>query len=451
MNEGVVDWPPEPWRILRAFYATWRARAPELAEDVVSSLLDTLAAPPDYVVPPHRVAHTRHYFPDAKHGPAGGGTDKVFDTCAVMARGAELRVTWSATLDEPQRDALGVLCERLTYLGRADSVCVAWLAAASDPDDLPPGYQRLRPAESGESSGGLQRGVLVAARPLQLDALEVRPQRLRKSGRIEPPGSRRVPYPIVGEAELVRSPGQRSTPKTATAVRLRITGKALPSRQASVAMAEALRQSTLRRFDPEGSGRASVTLFGKNADGKRVETGHQHAHYLAIVSSGARRRMLDTLVVWAPSGLDEAEVDALAAVPGLRGRTFAADFRPCRLAIEAAGPVGEIVPELAGPARRWRSFTPYAPPRNVRRQPTWLHHATTYLRRDLEQAGLPQAHIEPCHEQWLSFRRHRLGERLADARRATGFTLDFAEQVTGPISVGALRHFGLGLFVPADR
>lgn len=160
--------------------------------------------------------------------------------------------------------------------------------------------------------------------------------------------------------------------------------------------------------------------------------------------------MLDTLVVWAPSGLDEAEVDALAAVKGLRGRAFAADFRPCRLAVEATGAVEEVVPELVGPARRWRSFTPYAPPRNVRRQPTWLDHAVNYLRRDLDRAGLPPARIEPTREPSLSFRRHRLGERLADARRAVGVTVEFDEPVEGPISVGALRHFGLGLFAPYD-
>ena len=27
-NEGAAEWPPSPWRILRALYATWRARAP---------------------------------------------------------------------------------------------------------------------------------------------------------------------------------------------------------------------------------------------------------------------------------------------------------------------------------------------------------------------------------------------------------------------------------------
>jgi CRISPR-associated protein Csb2 len=450
VNEGVVDWPPEPWRLLRAFYATWRARAPELPDDVVSSLLDTLAEPPDYLVPPHRVAHTRHYYPDAKHGPKGGGTDKVFDTFAVMARNAELRVTWSATLEGPQRDALGVLCERLTYLGRADSVCMASLVTESGPDDMPPGHQRLRPAESHESGGPDRHGVLTAARPLQLDVLEARPQRLRKAGRIEPPGSRRVPYPVAGEAELVRERRQSTNPRTVTAVRLRITGKALPSPRASVAVAEALRQATLSRFDPEGSGRHSVALFGKDGDGLRVDTDHQHAHYLALTSSGAPHRMLDTLVVWAAGGLDESEIDALAAVPRLGGRRFIADFRPCRVAVEASGTVRDVAPELFGPSRRWRSLTPYAPPRNVRRQPTWLDHAVSYLQRDLERAGLPPVHIEPCHEQWLSFRRHRPGERLAQARRATGFTLEFDEQVEGPISVGALRHFGLGLFVPID-
>ncbi|MDQ3151354.1 MAG: type I-U CRISPR-associated protein Cas5/Cas6, partial [Actinomycetota bacterium] len=35
VNEGAVELPPSPWRLLRALYATWRTRAPELAEGTV--------------------------------------------------------------------------------------------------------------------------------------------------------------------------------------------------------------------------------------------------------------------------------------------------------------------------------------------------------------------------------------------------------------------------------
>jgi CRISPR-associated protein Csb2 len=465
VNEGVVDWPPEPWRLLRALYATWRARAPELPESTVVPILDALAEPPEYVVPPYRVAHSRHYYPDAKHGPGGRGadTDKVFDAFAVMSRDAELTVTWPSieVHDVHEGDALGalgVLCDRLTYLGRADSICQARLVEGGElfsGNDLPAGHQRIRPATAGVIGGPGHNGgrfvrMLAAARPVALDALEVRPQDLRRKGQLEPAGSRRVRYPVAEEASRETVPRRRpvvALPKV-TAVRLRITTNAPPSPHAALAMTEALRQATIKQFDPEGTGRRSVSLFGKDDSGERVDTGHRHAHYLAFTSAGSGRPALDTLVIWAPDGLDADDVAALGQVRSLRGREFIADFRPCRLAIEATGEVVAVAPELSRPSRHWRSFTPYAPPRNVRRQPTWQSHAEAYLRRDLRAANLPEPRITHARGDWLAYRRHRPGEKLRDARRATGFELEFAEPVPGPLSLGALRHFGLGLFVP---
>jgi CRISPR-associated protein Csb2 len=355
-------------------------------------------------------------------------------------------------LEEPQLDALGVLCDRLTYLGRADSICLARLVGSDESDELPPGYQRVGPVveDQGDRDSRLH-GLLAAARPLQIDALQVRAQQLRRRGRIEPPGSHRVLYPVVDQAEPVSLHVPRPAASgMVAAVRLRITTSAPPSRRATLAMTEALRHSTLRTFDPKGSGRASIALFGRDGDGRRVDDDHAHAHYLAFTSKGSTRPALDTMLVWAPGGLVDAEVAALADVPWLRGRRFVSDFRPCRVAVEATGSVEDIAPELHGPSCHWESFTPYAPPRNVRRQPTWHDHAVAYLRRDLAAAGFPEARITPSSGQWLSFRRHRIGERLSDARRSSGFHLEFDEPVGGPISLGALRHLGLGLFVPVS-
>lgn len=480
VNEGVVDWPPEPWRLVRALYATWRARAPELPEDVVVPLLDALADPPSYLVPPHRLAHTRHYFPDAKHGPKGGGTDKVLDTFAAMARGATLWIMWPGALESDQRAALATLCDRLTYLGRAESVCIARLAGDDEPTATSPDHTRvtapratLGAGEPGvaDNPSGQGRAVLAVARPLSINALEVRPQQLRRSGHREPPGSRRVIYPEVAEAEVVR-PGRRVVTRQATAVRMRVTGPALPSPRATLALTDALRNAALKTFGPAQTGRSSVQLFGKDRDG-RHDDDHRHAHYLAFTSQGATRPSLDTLVVWAPGGLDGPAVEALSQVRKLWLPRGIGDFQPCRVAVEAIGDTADVAPELCGTdapptARRWHSLTPYIPPRHVRRQPTWDAHAEAYLRRDLAAAGYPSpVAMRPVtsadgagpgnerrgrnrrpSEPWLAFRRHRTKENLRSARRATGFEIEFEEPAPGPLCLGALRHLGMGLFLP---
>src|SRR5438445_4158531 len=83
VNEGVPEWPPSPWRLLRALVAVWRRTCPNISETQVRRILERLAHPPQFRLPPHNVAHTRHYVPLGKKSPVeigGGGTTLVFDT-----------------------------------------------------------------------------------------------------------------------------------------------------------------------------------------------------------------------------------------------------------------------------------------------------------------------------------------------------------------------------------
>ena len=51
VNEGATEWPPSPWRLLRALVATWHTRWPGLPAPVLDGLLDSLADPPSYRTP----------------------------------------------------------------------------------------------------------------------------------------------------------------------------------------------------------------------------------------------------------------------------------------------------------------------------------------------------------------------------------------------------------------
>ena len=77
VNEGAPDWPPAPWRLLRALVAVWKRT---LQDDVlVNTHLPTAIAkltdPPLYKLPPAVLAHTRHYMPQRQRG----DTALVFD------------------------------------------------------------------------------------------------------------------------------------------------------------------------------------------------------------------------------------------------------------------------------------------------------------------------------------------------------------------------------------
>ena len=64
VNEGMPEWPPSPWRLLRAMVATWRRTLNDIPDDRMVSILEALASEyPKFHLPPASTGHTRHYMP----------------------------------------------------------------------------------------------------------------------------------------------------------------------------------------------------------------------------------------------------------------------------------------------------------------------------------------------------------------------------------------------------
>src|SRR6266498_3573524 len=93
VNEAAVEWPPSPWRILRALVAVWKRTLPWLRQDEVEPILRALGTPPEFVLPPASTGHTRHYMPWFKKGP--DDRTLVFDAFVVLPREATLLAHWA--------------------------------------------------------------------------------------------------------------------------------------------------------------------------------------------------------------------------------------------------------------------------------------------------------------------------------------------------------------------
>ena len=121
VNEGVPEWPPSPWRLLRALVAVWRRTCPDLSETRVRQVLEALTEAPRFRLPPHRVAHTRHYMPWEKKGPAD--RTLVFDTFVAVGRRDPLFVGWlGAEIASDDRAVLARMLDNLSSLGRAEGM-----------------------------------------------------------------------------------------------------------------------------------------------------------------------------------------------------------------------------------------------------------------------------------------------------------------------------------------
>ena len=404
VNEAAVDWPPSPWRILRALLAAARD-AGETGIDEVLELL-VAAGDPVYELPPAAAGHTRHYVPLTaleKGGPPK--TSLIIDAFMALDPEQELRVFWDAELDAAARDALEVAARRLAYLGRSESLCTARLL----PADARPGVLGAWPESMGaedlpvaDATTTLMAVEASASAPVSV--LESDVGVLRKANRLIPEGTRQVRY------ATARPPGRnRAAPasgRSPSTVVLRIAGNALPELVRGVGLTAGLRRAAQKRFDHDRSGRTSGVLSG-HVDDRPSDRQH-----------------------------------ALASIPSLRLRGMPDALQ---LALVSAGSAQQALPGFAGTSEVWETVTPMVLPRHVKPGRARDEPEAQVL-AELEHRGFPTPEtIDEIESAWGRFARDRPGQSQHRTKTAVGFRLRFAEPVVGPIVLGANSHFGLGL------
>ena len=145
-SDGRVDWPPAPWRLLRALVAAAGSGITTLPEAIatpwadtegdeiplsrLASLLAVLSNPPAIWIPPTTGGHTRQYFPVHKDGTVKNSGSAVFDTFTSISKDVPVRFGWpTVTLQKQEISDLAKILRRLTYFGRAESWCEATVDA----------------------------------------------------------------------------------------------------------------------------------------------------------------------------------------------------------------------------------------------------------------------------------------------------------------------------------
>lgn len=456
VNEGATEWPPSPWRLLRALAATWYARWPDLPAPELDALLDSLGDPPSYRTPDARPGHSRHYLPDLDHKKGEpGGTDLTLDPFLSVPRSDELLVRWDAELSAGQRGVLAKLAELLPYLGRADSICEARLLD-SNPE---PDYTWWRPGAVGE----LRARLLCPARPVSRPALEISTVEVRRSRRTLPMGAVMVSY--AAEARPAGRPPARPEEPAVEALRFAVTGPVPLRATHGILLADDMHREVgerLTRADVDDERRQLLLGTG----GARSD--HQHVHWIPIADHDRRGASVRALVVWVPCMLRSAEVAAIIrrslTLSGRRGGRDGTEgyelrgFPQVRLLFQAAGSIEQVAPELCQPSRRWSTLTPYLPVRHRKKEPLEDYLAADVVAelryrdpfKDLPAPVVTQA--DPSRglldRRAREFRRYRLNERMNKARLGLDLRLEFATEVSGPLLLGQLSHFGYGIFRP---
>ncbi len=446
VNEGLIEWPPCPWRLLRALIATgyaklgWNGTVPDTGRHLIESLAQTL---PKYQLPPASGAHSRHYMPLGKLEKGKEKTTLVFDTWADVGDG-EMVIHWDCKLDDGARHLFDQLVRNLSYLGRSESWVeaepldeaeVGTLSFNAYPhvvgDHPGPGWEQVSlvaaetpadyavwrsqavkkaladfPLPQGKKKPGKkllkERDKAVAPYPADLlDCLQRDTAWWKHHKWSQPPGSRRVIYWRKADTLQVRPPMRSPRPKVnpVTTMLLALTTpsgnkSALPHVSRTLPQAEMLHQALVSRV---GNGRKAncPELTGKDEHGNPLRDGHRHAHILPLDLDGDQH--LDHILVHAPMGLSQ---EAQAAVRGLKRTWTKGGVGDIQLALAGQGnldalrrlpsPLNQAICAVLGPesgAKRWQSVTPFVPSR-FEKPPGKKNDLTSQIAMELRSRGM---------------------------------------------------------------
>ncbi len=480
VNEGVPEWPPSPWRFLRALIAL--AHRNGMAEEgAFRRFIEKLAADlPSYRVPPASAAHTRHYMPLFRPDDM---PPKVFDTFVAVAKDAPLVMAWSATiLDQDETRMAAFLLSRLSYLGRTESWVEAKVIDGWD------GECNVYPANGVHADEGMERIPLACPSPAGLASLATRLEEAPAASRGRRKPRLQVPADIfealhADTGEILkqgwnRAPGLawvdylrpsdclsvvyqprpgRSADGDFTTARFALSSAVLPHVANTIGIAERVRVALLKWSN------SAPEFLGREGDLPSRDPRHRHAFFLPEDADGDG--FLDHIVIHAAGGFSNQAINAMSRISklwGAGGHHIFLAFLGVGTAEEFGGPYPEQTPLLLQ-ADTWESVTPYIPAGHLkvkkmnRRDPAALLAALEReVRRELSKRGQPlPARVEYApwprirgrKMSWLTFRTQRKkgGGQRGD-NGCFGLRLIFDRPVSGPLAIGYGAHFGLGLF-----
>lgn len=499
VNEGVPEWPPCPWRLLRALLAAWFWKD-RRDEAVLHTLLDKLAAvAPDYLLPEAAAAHTRHYMPVVEG--RNETKTKIFDTFVHVSEGQALWIKWDVDLTADERALLDRLLASFSYLGRAESLVEAALTEPTEPALLSASAatEWTRPAETSAIDDGEPIRLLAPQPPADYaawaapllgdpsaakgkkpkgkkktatvpptlhDALQLDTADWKKDGWNLPPGARWLDYVRPRDAFRL-APASRPRPAHRSALptvaRFALTAKVPPGITQSLSLAERFHQALCKHLD----GIASPALTGVDAAGQPL-SGNAHAYFLPECDLHG---YVTHVTVHAPCGFsadDSRAFSRLRKVWSIEGK--GAEIDVILLATGQAADFDPASPYFR-PARVWRSLTPFVPVRHAKATRTGIakidpnnglqvgspeHDCLRLL--SLTRPDIARAKAKNLGARLavglrdipaLDFQRQRRkGGGTRGDHRGYALQLEFEHPTAVPFGLGYAAHFGLGLFVP---
>jgi CRISPR-associated protein Csb2 len=480
-----AEWPPSPWRLLRAIAAAWyQVNSGKEPSDELIQTLEILGRElPTFRLPKVSFSRAIHYQPNfgatAKADVALAKYKRVRHENHFAAVGGDVLIQWKlegvdVAFLETVRSVVYNVVDRITYFGRAESIC-----EVSIEDEPPENLREVRVTmqqdqpcrqissdcrdvlcpnpnnfiasdlwkrRDCEGPGGLARKHLVQD---LIDAFQPLPDGAAWYSYHMPEGWPQQ-WLVRHSTAPVRKPKRNRV--IAHFLEFLLQCRIPVPVKHIVSIAERFREAAIRNH-----GQPSFALSGHDRP-EEVVGNHKHAFYLPI--PGQEGDYLESLRIWCQHGFTQDEVNALMSVEALRWAGGRFPVRPVLLHM------ARDIPPI-GPAKRWQSITPFVPPRFWYRKK--IHEGRVrdsdspelQISRCLRDNGLtfdcnvsrlnrPQSsvwdlckvHLPKSVRQTKSEPDHRVGVFLQ---------LDFSKPVVLLLpAFGHSAHFGLGQFTTVE-
>lgn len=477
------EWPPSPWRLVRAVLARSYQLDREIADstEAHAKLRETLVrafatSQIEWQLPPSswRGPGLRQYQPaDFRFNPSnwkekklpafkGYNTTKVLDNFWVTANGKAAPVIWH--FDGPDWTPsllahLDACLARMTYFGRAESITeIRRTEAASAPVEP----VKLSPRRSGKAVPvlALQPDATLAQLEASTDASTVKDTNI-------PPGSRWMYAERPRRPEIRPAKRPRPELQPTNLIQFAIGSTVAPRYKDTVRITERFRAKVLGCFTKRFTGNAKTNwadapievrqqaflLSGREADGSPSK-GHRHAAFFLCGDPTAPSR----LCVWRNEPFTDAEQRAILDAANT---PLPLSYKDAPWTITLV-PLDKLVPPPPGLDGKlsctWKSLTPYVPMRHVHGRsgkekfgcslPEQLTSELASRSFDVTSLGIT---FESSGWAKVHGIKSESGGRTNSDKLGYLVTLTFREPVKAPISLGASSHFGLGLFIPAEQ
>ena len=479
------EWPPSPWRLLRAILArsyqlereldvpcqawrdflveafctssfSWRLppfswRGPGLRQYQPATFVFD---PPDWKK--KRVNAEKTYRPTLVHDNfwVVGSSKAVPDAGIVWWIVDSEDHAWS----KEQLGLLDACVERMTYFGRAEAI-----TEIQRVEELPDNTDINCVLEQMPSSGSVP--VLAPTENATLAQIQAVTDAPSVASSTVPPGARwlHAKRPARPPVKLRRSrPRMR---KPTRLIQFVIGARVSPPPNSIVVMTQRFRGRVIREFLAGSWQRASTAqreaarlLAGKEADGSPLRD-HRHPHARFGVLFDQETDKAARLLVWREQPFTDEEQRAILnaaeqELPLSFAKGSARDPWTIRLI-----PLDARVPPPPGFSHQvhghWKTVTPYVPPRYVYDRKGRIKPGESpkaQLRLELARQGYDTTdvtiRVDDQSAEWTRVHRPRRSrdDPTNTERRGYHASLTFGVPVRGPISLGHSSHFGLGLF-----